>query len=155
MTTSFAGPETSTTQPAPTSTTPMDIAVDNVANPTTYNYQEVFQNRPFTSGCGAICWSYIQLFASCGGCSTLSGCNGGPLFCWKDGSPVTRPKFVERLRSTLQAAGVDPSHYSGHSFRIGVATVATANRIGDATFQLLGRWNSHSYVRYVRSLHKD
>ena len=102
---------------------------------------ELFVGRTYNSLCPVV--AVVRYLA-------VKGFDTGPLFCWEDGSPVTRPKFVERLRSTLQAAGVDPSHYSGHSFRIGAATVAAANGIGDATIQLLGRWSSDSYARYIR-----
>ena len=71
---------------------------------------ELFVGRTYNSLCPVV--AVLRYLA-------VRGFDQGPLFCWEDGSPVTRPKFVERLRSTLQAAGVDPSHYSGHSFRIG------------------------------------
>ena len=58
---------------------------------------------------------------------------------------------MDKLKVTLQKAGVDPTHYSGHSFRIGAATTAAAKGFSDATIQLLGRWASDSYTRYVRT----
>lgn len=78
------------------------------------------------------------------------GTGDGPLFCWRDGSPLSRPCLVDKVRQALRRGGVDPTHYSGHSFRIGAATTAAANGIGDATIQLLGRWASDSYTRYIR-----
>lgn len=85
----------------------------------------------------------------------VRGFSSGPLFCWQDGSPLTQPAFTDNLRTLLQLAGVDPSHYSGHSFRIGAATTAAANGLSDATIQLLGRWQSDSFVRYVRPPRTD
>ena len=52
----------------------------------------------------------------------------GPLFQFTDGSFLTREKFVQEVRRLLQSAGIDPTPYSGHSFRIGAAT--TAARVG-------------------------
>ena len=75
----------------------------------------------------------------------------GPLFCWKDGSLLTRPVFVNKVRELLQVAGVDASHYAGHSFQIGAATTVAANGVGDATIQMLGRWQSDSYAHYIRT----
>ena len=45
----------------------------------------------------------------------------GPLFVFKDGSSLSRSRFVQAVRSALLEAGVDPSLYGGHSFRIGGA----------------------------------
>lgn len=50
----------------------------------------------------------------------------------------------------MKAAGMDPSGYSGHCFRIGASTTAAANGVGDATIQILGRWSSDSYKKYIR-----
>ena len=50
----------------------------------------------------------------------------------------------------MKAAGMDPSGYSGHCFRISASTTAAANGVGDATIQTLGRWSSDSYKRYIR-----
>ena len=51
----------------------------------------------------------------------------GPLFLFKDGSTLSRPRLVMSLRKALSDAGVDPSGYNGHSFWIGTAT--TVNRM--------------------------
>ena len=45
---------------------------------------------------------------------------------------------------------VDLSHYLGHSFWIRAATTTPANCISDATIQLLGCWQSDSFICYVR-----
>lgn len=83
------------------------------------------------------------------------GCQPGPLFRHKNGSPLTRQQFVERLRSTLGKAGVEYSRFSGHSFRIGAATTAAARGIADSTIQTLGRWQSDSFKRYIRMPHSE
>lgn len=51
----------------------------------------------------------------------------------------------------LTQAGVDPSPFSGHSFRVGAATTAARVGIQDATIKMLGRWRSTAYQRYIRT----
>ena len=79
----------------------------------------------------------------------------GPLFILASGQPLTRQKLVDLVKQAIKRAGIDPSHYSGHSFRIGAATTAAANGIGDAVIQTLGRWSSDSYTRYIRIPRND
>lgn len=81
---------------------------------------------------------------------SIRGMDAGPLFRLESGQPLTRQTLVKLIKSTLQSQGVDPTRYSGHSFRIGAATTAAACGIGDATIQTLGRWKSDSYARYIR-----
>ena len=45
---------------------------------------------------------------------------------------------------------MDTRHYSGHSFRIGAATAAAQAGLEDSTIQLLGRWSSGAFLRYIR-----
>ena len=74
----------------------------------------------------------------------------GPLFIQEDGHPLSRESLVTWLRSTLVSAGINATHFSGHSFRIGAASVAAARGIADSTIQSLGRWKSDSFKRYIR-----
>ena len=46
----------------------------------------------------------------------------GPLFIFQDGSPLSRNRLVSSLTDAIRLAGLDASHYSGHSFRVGAAT---------------------------------
>ena len=69
---------------------------------------------------------------------------------FKDGRPLTRQRLVKALREVLQAAGVDQSKYSDHSFRIGAATTAAAKGIEDSIIKTLGRWKSVAYLQYVK-----
>ena len=57
----------------------------------------------------------------------------GPLFRWKGKKAVTREDLMDRLRYILKEAGIDSSKYSGHSFRIGAATMAAARGISYST----------------------
>ena len=65
-------------------------------------------------------------------------------------APLSRSGLVDKVRQYLHQGGVDPTHYSGHSFCIGAATTAAAKGVSDATIQVLGRWASDSYTRYIR-----
>ncbi|SAM63391.1 uncharacterized protein UBRO_20164 [Ustilago bromivora] len=72
-----------------------------------------------------------------------------PLFQLKGGQPFDCGCFVAMLRHCLEACGVSPSAYSGHSFRRGAATWAAANGVDADTIRALGRWRSDCFRRYV------
>ena len=76
---------------------------------------------------------------------------GGPLFCFQDGSVLSRERLVGEVRAALQRQGLDASRYSGHSFRIGAATTAAAAGVPDHTIKILGRWESAAYHLYIRT----
>lgn len=84
----------------------------------------------------------------------VRGYNHGPLSQTEDGHPLTRSKLVSLLKAALTAAGIDPTGYSGHSFRIGAVTTAAAIGICNATIQTLGRWASEAYVRFIGMPHQ-
>ena len=71
----------------------------------------------------------------------------GPLFIFfQDGRAVTRNRLVKELRQSLQEMGINPSAYSGHSFRIGATTAAHAAGMEDSTIRMLGRWESDAVM---------
>ena len=72
------------------------------------------------------------------------------LFIFRDGEPLTRARLVLHLRSALEQCGIESSQYSGHSFRIGAASAAAQAGIEDSVIQMLGRWHSSAYLRYIR-----
>ena len=75
----------------------------------------------------------------------------GPLFTYQDGSYLTRARLVAALKEALSQLGVDHTRFNGHSFRIGAATTAAQKGIEDSTIQMLGRWQSAAYLRYVQT----
>jgi hypothetical protein len=79
------------------------------------------------------------------------GQGSGPFFKFENGNPLTRMKFVDKVKEALSSAGVDCTAYSGHSFRIGAATTATKQGISDATIKMLGRWKSSAYQVYIKT----
>ena len=84
----------------------------------------------------------------------LRGGDTGPLLHFQDGSPLTRTRLVSSLRTVLAQAHVpvDEATFSGHSFRIGVATTAAKKRVEDSMIRLLGCWESGAYQRYIQTL---
>ena len=79
------------------------------------------------------------------------GPQAGPFFLCKDGSRLTRNRLVAEVRRALERAGVDPAHYSGHSFRIGAATTAEACGLQDPLIKTLGRWKSAGYTVFIQN----
>ena len=75
---------------------------------------------------------------------------GGPLFRFRDKRPLTRQALVNEVHSALRHAGIDPTPYSGHSFRIRATTTAAAAGIEDAVIKILGRWRSNAYQAYIK-----
>jgi integrase len=57
--------------------------------------------------------------------------------------------FTKQLSQSLQKTGVDPSQYSGHSFRRGGASWAHSLGIPGEVIQLLGDWKTEAYQSYL------
>lgn len=66
-----------------------------------------------------------------------------------DGSPLTKGS---KVRDLLVTAKLDPSLYSGHSFRIGAATSAALAGLEDSTIRNLSRWLSSTFLVYIHTL---
>ena len=73
----------------------------------------------------------------------------------RTGPPLTRMKFVDKVKEALSQAGVDCTAYSGYSFRTGAATTAAKWGISDATIKMLGRWKSSAYQVYIKTLREQ
>ena len=69
----------------------------------------------------------------------------GPLFVFSSGRFLARDDLVFLLRSCFPDLNVNT-----HSFRIGGASAAASAGIADSTIQILGRWSSDAYRRYIR-----
>ena len=79
------------------------------------------------------------------------GATDGPFFIHTNGTPLTKPYFVAKVREALMAAGLPYQHFAGHSFRIGAATTAAKAGLEDSTICTLGRWNSTAFLTYIRT----
>ena len=73
--------------------------------------------------------------------------SSAPLFSRLLG-PFNKRWFSSRITQALLDAGINPSHYSGHSFRRGAANTAVAAGAPLQTVKLMGRWKSNSIDRY-------
>ena len=72
----------------------------------------------------------------------------GFLFRFSDGSPLTREHMCMELWKVLQYIG--GMNTSGHSFRIGGATVAAHRGISDS-LKTFGRGKSAAFMEYTRT----
>ena len=73
-----------------------------------------------------------------------------PLFLMPNGSALSRPEFIRRFKELLRSIGLNSAHYSGHSFRIRAATTAAKNGLPVYLIQVMGRWKSSAYQRYIQ-----
>ena len=131
-----------------------DIMFDSKASPTFVQVNiKASKTDPFRKGV-AICMGRTNNdlcpVAALAAYITLRGSGEGPLFMLKNQTPLTRDRFVKMTRDKLSTAGIEASHYSGHSFRIGAATTTSAYGVEDSLIQTLGRWKSAAYLLYIR-----
>ena len=78
--------------------------------------------------------------------AALRGDAAGPFFCFQDGTPLTKSRFVARICEAMAQAGIPTENYSDHSFRIGAATTAAQAGLQDSTIQSPGRWSSTAFL---------
>ena len=135
--------------------TMQDIHVDNLANPQSVQVRiKASKTDPFRQGVLVYVGRTNQPLCPVSALLAYMvrrGNRPGPLFIFQDGRPLTRPRFVTEVRKVLLAAGIDPTSYSGHSFRIGAATTAARQGVEDSTIKMLGRWKSSAYQLYIKT----
>ena len=85
----------------------------------------------------------------------LRGLQPGPLFLFRDSTPLSSQRLLSRVHLALSSCGHVCTGLTGHSFRIGAATAAARAGMEDSLIQALGRWRSDSYLRYIRSSPRD
>ena len=81
----------------------------------------------------------------------LRGYAPGPLFCFPNGSPVSRSFFTSQLKAAIVYIGFNPAFYKSHSLRIGGASHYAELGYSDSQIRLLGRWKSDAFKKYIRS----
>ena len=69
----------------------------------------------------------------------------GPLFTFKDGTYLTRDRIARLLAACFTNIRINT-----HSFRIGGASALAAAGVPDAQIQIIGRWNSNCFTKYIR-----
>lgn len=132
-----------------------DVAVDSTSNPSILRiHLKASKTDPFRTG--------IDIYVGKTGCPlcpvtavlrymVTRGSHAGPFFRFEDKSPLTRQKFVDKIKEALTQAGMSCTGYSGHSFRAGAATTAARRGISDSTIKMLGRWKSAAYQVYIKT----
>ena len=68
-----------------------------------------------------------------------------------DGRKLTHQLFSDSLDNILASLCLDNGEYNTHSFRIGAATSTSEAGIPDSTIMMLGRWQSNTYQRYIKT----
>ena len=82
---------------------------------------------------------------------SLRGYEPGPLFSFPTLSPIPRQFFSKHLARLISFTGFDGDRYKSHSLRIGGASYYASLGYTDTQIRLLGRWESNSFVKYIRS----
>ena len=80
----------------------------------------------------------------------LRGSNPGPLFCFRDGKPISRKFFFEHLKEHISAIGLNNKLYNTHSFRVGRTTDLALEGASDRQIALIGRWQLDAFKGYIR-----
>jgi hypothetical protein len=78
-----------------------------------------------------------------------------PLFCLDHGTSLDKDLFVQMLRLVVAKLGLNPSDYSGHSFRRGGATSLAAAGVPAAMIKQMGRWKSLAYQVYIDNTQEE
>ena len=83
----------------------------------------------------------------------VCGSSSGPLFVDTQKQPLTKARFVTRIRGILEEAeaGYPSRQFAGDSFRIKTAMAAAQAGIEDSRIEMLGRWHSDAFQAYVRT----
>ena len=72
-----------------------------------------------------------------------------PVFSYSKDKCITYSGFTTSLKQLLKKAGYEPSHYSGHSFRRGGATLLYKLGASILQIQASGDWSSQCFARYL------
>jgi len=62
---------------------------------------------------------------------------------------LSKLRLICALCLVIQEVKVDSSHYSGNSFRIGVATATAKLGVSESLIKVLGRWKFSAFTRYI------
>ena len=75
----------------------------------------------------------------------------GPLFYFQSGHYLTQGVVSNLFRDGTRVAGLPYRSLKGHSFCIGMASVAAATGLPDWLIKVLGCWSSDCYQLYIRT----
>ena len=134
--------------------TPGDVAFDSLQAPSLVAIRiKQSKTDPFRQEASVVlgrtgCW--LCPVAALAAYLAVRSWSVGPLFRFESGAPLSRSALVIFVRAALRQAGLPAASYSGHSFRIGVATTAASLGLEDSAVRALGRWRSSAFHRYIR-----
>jgi hypothetical protein len=114
------------------------------------------QSKTDKSGKGVVVYIGCSSHVVCAYCLMLkfmdrrsNSVASSPLFA-DDNIPVLRKSLlVNATRLVLCTLGLDPTKYSGHSFRAGSATSGADSGFNPWELKMLGRWSSECYHIYL------
>ena len=132
-----------------------DVAVDNHSSPTMIQFHlKTSKCDQFGTGADVVVGrtgSQLCPVSAILRYIEIRGDREGPFFLDTSSNPVTKQRFVTRIREVLTAIGLPQHQFAGHSFRIGAATTAATAGIEDSTIQTLGRRHSAAFLQYIRT----
>lgn len=119
---------------------------------------KVSKTDPFRSGCcikifktDTVLCPYSAIVQFMHVRRSISNIQEEPFFLLPGAKPLSRQVFLTLFGQLCQAINVNQGQFTGHSFRIGAATTAAAVNTPDHLIQMLGRWQSNCYQRYIRT----
>lgn len=74
----------------------------------------------------------------------------GPFFVFLMERPFHAVFSLKKMQLSLNWTNCSPKDYKGHSFRIGAATSAASMGISEQNIQVMGRWRSGAFKKYIR-----
>ncbi|XP_073481634.1 integrase/recombinase xerD homolog [Aquarana catesbeiana] len=74
----------------------------------------------------------------------------GPFLVHSGGEFLSRFQFGAVFAKCIRGLGLTEKDFSSHSFRIGAATEAARNGLGEEMVKRIGRWESKRFQSYVR-----
>ena len=132
-----------------------DMAVDDRQNPRMVKFHlKQSKTDPFGRGTDIILGKTgcdLCPVAAVLNYAAVRGNQSGPFFMMSTGRLLTKQCFITEIRRVMGRLGLPDHEYAGHSFRIGAATSAVMAGVEDSTIQLLGRWQSAAFLRYIRT----
>jgi hypothetical protein len=67
----------------------------------------------------------------------------------KSTAPLSKDKFIAKLKGLVKELGLDPTHYAGHSLRRGGCTAMFLAGVPETFIAAHGRWRSLEYRKYL------
>ena len=87
--------------------------------------------------------------------SRMKVSDSAPAFSYDHNSFITYKSFTDGLKSLLKKCSIDPSKYSGHSFRRGGATYLHSLGGTGLQIQASGDWSTLTFLRYLHLTLED